>query len=164
MKAYIGTKLINAKPMTLGNYNLFRGWELPEGEKGLDEGYLVEYLDGGKANTSEYEGYVSWSPKNVFEKAYKASGELSFGAAIELMKQGNKVARKGWNGKGMFIFYVPENAYPASGNKNGTLVGHFENDLVPYNAYIAMKTAQDTVVPWLASQSDIIMEDWVIVS
>ncbi len=70
MKTYTGTKIINAKPMTRGEYNIFRGWELPANENGSDEGYLVEYTDGGKANTTAYAGYVSWSPKDVFERAY----------------------------------------------------------------------------------------------
>ena len=55
MKQYIGVKLINAKPMTRIEYNNFRGWELPADENGNDEGFLVEYLDGGKANTEAYE-------------------------------------------------------------------------------------------------------------
>ena len=71
MKTYIGTKVINAKPMTRIEYNVFRGWVLPENEKGSDEGYLVEYTDGGKPNTEAYKGYVSWSPKDVFERSYK---------------------------------------------------------------------------------------------
>ena len=56
--------------MTRGEYNIFRGWELPANEDGADEGYLVEYTDGGKANTTAYAGYVSWSPKDVFERVY----------------------------------------------------------------------------------------------
>jgi len=71
MKKYVGMKIINAKPMTRIEYNMFRGWTLPENENGEDEGYLVEYTDGGKANTDQYKGYVSWSPKDVFERAYK---------------------------------------------------------------------------------------------
>jgi len=88
--------------------------------------------------------------------------ELNFGQAIEAAKQGKKVARKNWNGKGMFIYYVPENKYHASGNTLGTMKGIFEDDMVPYGAYIAMKTAQNNVVPWLASQTDVLAEDWVI--
>ena len=60
MQKYIGTKLIEAKPMTRGEYNKFRGWVLPEGENPEDKGYLVKYSDD----------YVSWSPKSVFESAY----------------------------------------------------------------------------------------------
>jgi len=71
MKQYIGTKVINAMPMNRQDYNDFRGWTLPEDENGEDEGYLVEYMDGGKANTSQYAGYVSWSPKEVFERSYE---------------------------------------------------------------------------------------------
>ena len=85
-----------------------------------------------------------------------------FGWAIFQLKQGKKLARAGWNGKGMFLYYVPEAEYPASGNKLGTMTGVFDGDMVPYNAYIAMKTAQNTVVPWLASQTDMLADDWCL--
>ena len=88
---------------------------------------------------------------------------LSFGDAVAALKEGLRVARSGWNGKGMFLYYVPENKYPASRNEHGTMVGVFEDDMVPYGAYIAMKTAQNNVVPWLASQTDVLAEDWQIV-
>lgn len=70
MKSFIGTKIIRAKPMTRQAYNDFRGWAVPADENPADEGYLVEYVDGGKANTPEYTGYVSWSPKAQFDAAY----------------------------------------------------------------------------------------------
>ena len=56
--------------MTRKEYNDFRGWSVPANEDGNDEGFLVEYIDGGNPNTPSYAGYVSWSPKDVFEKAY----------------------------------------------------------------------------------------------
>ena len=106
MDSYIGTKVINAMPMNRLAYNQFRGWELPADEDGADEGYLVEYVDGGKANTTEFAGYVSWSPKEVFERAYRPTSAMTFGDAITALKAGKKVARAGWNGKGMFLFLV----------------------------------------------------------
>ena len=163
MQQYIGTKVINAKPMNRGGYNKFRGWDLPANENAEDEGYLVEYTDGGKPNIEGFSGYVSWSPKEQFDNAYRLTSSLSLGLAIEAMKKGLKVAREGWNGKGMFLYYVPANAYPASRNTLETLKGMFENDMVPYGAYIAMKTAQNNVVPWLASQTDMLADDWRIV-
>lgn len=57
--------------MTRQEYSNLRGCELPDDVNGDDEGYLVEYTDGGKANTPQYDGYVSWSPKDVFERVYK---------------------------------------------------------------------------------------------
>ena len=87
---------------------------------------------------------------------------LDFGQAILAMKRGLLLQRDGWNGKGMFIYYVPANSYPASGNTLLTMNGRFENDMVPYAAYLAMKTAQNNVIPWLASQSDVLAEDWMI--
>lgn len=75
MKKYIGTKLVKAKPMTRGEYNTYRGWRIPENENPKDKGYLVEY--------SDY--YISWSPKEVFERAYIAvddNKELPSGVSI----------------------------------------------------------------------------------
>ena len=111
---YIGTKLINAELMTRQQYNDFRGWLLTEDEDGTDEGYLVEYLDGGKPNTTQYAGYVSWSPKAQFEQAYRPSTGLPFGLAVEAMKKGKKIARKGWNGADMFVFLAPGSQFKVS--------------------------------------------------
>ncbi len=72
MQTYIGTKIIKAQPMNRADYNALRGWTLPADENGSDEGYLVEYTDGGKPNLAGYAGYVSWSPKAQFEGVYVA--------------------------------------------------------------------------------------------
>ena len=77
MKTYIGTKIINATPMNRADYNEYRNWNLPENEDGSDEGYLVEYTDGGKPNDSRHAGYISWSPKAQFDAAYLAIGDVS---------------------------------------------------------------------------------------
>lgn len=61
VKKYVGTKVIEATPMTRGDYNKYRGWQIPADENPADEGYLVKYNDG----------YVSWSPVSVFEEAYR---------------------------------------------------------------------------------------------
>lgn len=76
MEKFIGTKVVNAKPMTRQEYNDIRGWDLPADEEGSDEGYLVEYVDGGQANHPRFSGYISWSPKAVFENAYQAQPAL----------------------------------------------------------------------------------------
>jgi hypothetical protein len=157
---YMGFKPIQAMPMTRQAYNDFRGWILPSDENGDDAGYLVEYLDGGKANTPQYTGYVSWSPKDVFEKAYRPSGQLTFGMAIEALKMGKAVARAGWNGKGMFVYHVPANAYPA---QTGVAKAHFgEGALVPYHAYLALKGVDGAVSTWVPSINDTLAEDWSI--
>lgn len=83
---------------------------------------------------------------------------MDFGNALNSLRAGNAVQREGWNGKGMFLYLVPENAYPA---QTGVAKKHFgENAKVPYGAYIAMKTATGNVVPWLASQTDVLAYDW----
>jgi len=161
MKRYIGTKLINAKPMTRQAYNDFRGWTLPSDENGADEGYIVEYVDGGKANTDLYAGYVSWSPADVFGLVYRPCEGMTFGQAIEAMKAGQKVARSGWNGKGMFAYYVQANSYPV---QTGAAKSHFgEGAMVPYNAYMAIKNVNETVSTWVPSVNDVLSDDWRIV-
>lgn len=73
MVAFIGTKSVLATSMTRGEYNEYRGWQIPENEDPLEEGYLVEYVDGGKPNDERHSGYISWSPRDVFEKSYHQS-------------------------------------------------------------------------------------------
>lgn len=89
-----------------------------------------------------------------------ASETGTFGDALTALHRGDRVARVGWNGKGMFLYLVPANSYPAQTGAAKAYWG--ENALVPYGAYIAMKTAQENVVPWLASQTDILANDWIV--
>jgi hypothetical protein len=86
--------------------------------------------------------------------------KLNFGDALKLLKEGKAVAREGWNGKGMFLYYVPANEYEAM---TDIAKQAFPDGKVPYGAYIAMKTAQNNVVPWLASQTDVLAEDWMLI-
>lgn len=160
-KEYYGTKKLNGTPMTRGEYNKFRGWTLPAKEDGDEAGYMVEYLDGGKANVEGFAGYISWSPKDVFEASYQENGKMSFGHALVAVESGAKIARSGWNGKGMFVYYVPANSYPA---QTGVAKKHFGADAkVPYRAYMAMKTVDNDVVMWTVSQTDALAKDWCIV-
>lgn len=73
---YVGTKVIHAVAMTRGDYNILRGWELPADENGDDNGYLVQYADGGSPNVAGFDGYVSWSPRSVFERTYSVGLRL----------------------------------------------------------------------------------------
>ena len=126
---YIGTKEITA-------------WEQ---EKDGQSGYAVKYADG----------YTSWSPRDVFEAAYRVTEGpaqfLTFGDAIHFLKAGKRVARHGWNGKGMWL----EMQRPDEHSKM-TL------------PYLYLSYPNDSVntpgarVPWLASQTDILTEDWVV--
>lgn len=158
MKRYIGTKVINARPMTRRGYNDFRGWNLPADENGDDQGFLVEYIDGGQANTSTYAGYVSWSPADVFERAYRPCEGMTFGQALEALKHECYVQRAGWNGKGLRLGLV---------GKGGCFEhGFSEVSTLPYIVIIYPQGAINTpgaIVPWLASQTDMLAEDWRIV-
>lgn len=172
MQQYLGTQSVNMKPMTRQEYTDFRGWDLPADENGADEGYLVEYLDGGAPNTDAYAGYVSWSPKGVADRNYRPINGLTFGHAIEAAKQGKKIARKGWNGKGMWVVLMPALSLPPySSQKPGAKVNdrtakHIGHDTpLDSQPYFAMWTALGQWQPgWLASQADMLAEDWEIVA
>jgi len=160
MNRFIGTKIIIAEVMTRAAYVAFHGWILPADENGDDNGYLVEYEPDGKPNVPGRAGYVSWTPKAAFDAAYRRSDALPIGLAIEALKLGKKVARAGWNGKGMFAYLVPANAYPASTAIAREFFG--ADALVPYDAYFALKNANGTVSTWAPSCSDALAEDWQI--
>ena len=82
-----------------------------------------------------------------------------FGGALSALKLGQKVARIGWNGKGMFVYLVPAASYKATTN---AAKGHF-GDTVPYNAYFAIKNVNNTVSTWVPSVNDCLAVDWEIV-
>lgn len=147
MKQYIGTKKIYACPMTRGAYIAHRGWMIPTSGNEDDEGYLVRYADG----------YESWSPKEVFEKAYRCTDGMSFGLAIEAAKMGKKIARAGWNGKEQYVelgHNFQYNSYDGSG-----YVTRHEDIGSKALVFVGTRGRQ---VGWLASQADMLADDWHI--
>lgn len=161
MQTYIGSKIVKMQPMNRADYNTYRGWQLPADEDGADAGYLVEYMDGGKPNMTGHAGYVSWSPKEQADAAYRLTSGMSFGLAVEALKKGERITRQGWNGKGMFVYLVPANSYPA---QTGAAKAHFgEGSLVPYNAYLAIKNVDETVSTWVPSINDVLADDWATI-
>lgn len=100
-KKFATTKMVSVTEMSRIEYVHSRGWELPENELNLAEErvYKVEYEDG----------YISMCPKDIFLKNARPIDELPLGTAIEFCIKGAKIARKGWNGKDMFITYVDSN-------------------------------------------------------
>ena len=77
----------------------------------------------------------------------------TIGWAVKEAHNGKRVARSGWNGKGMFVFYINNWSYDVNGRPSP-----------PTLPFLAMKTAQGAVVPWLCSQTDILATDWEIVA
>lgn len=137
MEKYIGVKMIQAEPMTRGEYNDFRGWTIPADENPDDDGYVVKYSDD----------YVSWSPKAVFEEAYRKTDGLSFGLAVEALKKRFRVCRKGWNGKGMYI----------------ELNQGIDYSFSIIEPFFVIKNVKNSFNTWVPSISDILAEDWMII-
>lgn len=149
MNTYIGTKVVKSEPC--------KAWKESGAYTIGADGYKVVYEDG----------YTSWSPKAVFEKAYRKTSGMTFGEAIEAMKSGLKVARNGWNGKGMWLILVSgsENIKPVAGTPYSNAGLDAEIQILPHiDMYTVDSTGRRAMLPgWLASQSDMISEDWVVI-
>lgn len=85
---------------------------------------------------------------------------MHFGDALHILKNGQLVTRAGWNGKNMFLFLVPGSTFTV--NRQPMLSVFEEGTEIKYQPHIDMKTASGTVVPWLASQSDLLADDWMV--
>jgi hypothetical protein len=86
---------------------------------------------------------------------------MDFSQALLEAKNGKAIRRKGWNATNQFVYHVSEGAYDV---KTGVAEQYFGAEAkVPYTAYMAIKTVQDKVAPWLASQTDLLANDWEVV-
>lgn len=148
MKQYIGTKIIQAEPAYRVDGEAFvKANIVPCGYK-IEDGYKVVYPDG----------YESWSPKDVFEAAYRETSCMSFGLAIEAAKMGKKIARVGWNGKNQYVELASCISYK---NGAGEIV-NVEHDAIG-NKALAFVGTSGVQMGWLASQADMLADDWKIV-
>lgn len=86
---------------------------------------------------------------------------MDFSYALEQIKHGQRLARAGWNGKDMFIFLVPGSVFSVNREPLLSILG--EGTEVDYHGHIDMRTASGQIVPWVASQTDLLADDWQIV-
>jgi hypothetical protein len=164
----IGTKMVELTTMNRAEYIKYRGWDLPVDEKGEDEGYLVEYADGGVSNDGRHAGYISWSPKDVADRHYRPVDGMTFGMAIEAARLGKKISRAGWNGKGMWVIYNPGSFGEEIAMTAGSIYynqGLKAVEILPHlDMFTVNADGRRAMLPgWLASQTDMLAEDWGIV-
>lgn len=153
---YIRCHIVEAEPMTRGEYATAHGRPTPQSEDPAEAGYRVVYPYG----------YEVWVQKTQFEVSSRPIDGMTFGQAIEAMKQGKKVARRGWNGKGMYLWLLPAASVKAEWCKEPHLKTLAEQNggEVECLGSVRMKTADGKVLTgWLASQTDMLSEDWCIV-
>jgi len=85
---------------------------------------------------------------------------MDFGQALEALKNGGRVCRSGWNGKGMFLYLVPGSTFKVN---RPPLLGIYEPGTeINYRPHIDMKLADGTCMPWLAAQIDLLSDDWTV--
>lgn len=160
MSMYIGTKVVQAMPMTMTEAQKVLGREIKPATV-EEDGYLVEYKDG----------YMSWSPKSVFDVAYRKLGEMDFGKAIEALKAGLAVRRKGWNGKGLFVVkQIPSHIEGGIIPKMQSLPQSAKNILlsrdgahIDYINQMLIINLDGRADSWVPSSSDVFAEDWEVV-
>ena len=147
---YIGVKIVKALPMTREQFEAKHDRNV--GGDQFGEGFEVVY-EGG---------YHAWSPKDLFQAAYRSIGSMTFGLAVEALKLGKKVARSGWNGKGMFIFLIPGSTFKVN---RAPLLGIFPEGMeIEYRPHIAMKGVDGSISEWTpAAGNDVLAEDWQVV-
>ena len=150
MKLYIGTKIVKAMPMTMTKAQEMLGREIKPATV-EEDGYLVEYKDG----------YMSWSPKSVFEEAYHEANSVNFGRAVALLKAGHAVKRKSWSGS-KFLYYVPSASYPAMTDVAKSIMN--EERKVSYKEYIAIRCKDGDVGFYTPTQCDVLANDWELVT
>lgn len=164
---FIGNRLANCAQMTRLEYNELRGWTLPDNENGGDQGYMVGDIDG-KPNIEQFDEYISWLPSAEFERMFRKTDHMTFDDALIMLKLGKKVARKGWNGKGMWLILVPgsENIKPVAGTPYSNAGLTQEIQILPHiDMYTTDSTGRKAMLPgWLASQSDMLSCDWTLVA
>ena len=157
MKLYIGIKIVKAMPMTMTKAQEVLGREIKPATV-EEDGYLVEYKDG----------YMSWSPKSVFEEAYHEVKGMNFGEVIEALKTGLAVRRKGWNGKGLFIVkQVPSHitgeiipgmqSLPQSAKD---IIMARKEPHIDYTNQMLIINPDGRADSWVPSSSDVFAEDW----
>lgn len=84
---------------------------------------------------------------------------MDFSDALRHLKAGKSVTREGWNGKGMFVYLVPGSRFTVNGPP---LLGIYpEGREIDYRPHLDMRTADGSCVPWLASQTDLLADDWL---
>lgn len=160
MSMYIGTKVVMAKPMTMTEAQKVLGREIKPATV-EEDGYFVGYKDG----------YTSWSPKSVFDNAYRKLVGMDFGKVVEALKSGLAVRRKGWNGKGLFVVkqvpshitgdIIPNMQSLPQSAKN--ILMSRENPHIDYTNQMLIINPDGRADSWIPSSSDVFAEDWEIV-
>ena len=148
MRKYIATMLVDATPMTKGEFIRYRGGNPLIYKDTEQEGYCIKFPNG----------YETWEDKKWFKTIARSVDDgMNFGMALELLKQGCKLKRKGWNGQNQYIELATNISYTSSSKE----VVNSEHNAMGNRAIAFVGTA-GTQVGWCASQADMLAEDWIL--
>lgn len=177
MKTYISHKVVQAAKITAAEKEQDGRWHLVF-EDSVPVKIPAEDADRFKMTEEDlgymvvYEGgYTSWSPSKAFEDGYTDitepddginwDSQLDFGMALAFIKEGERLAREGWNGTGMFVFLVDGSTFQVNREPLMSILG--EGTTVKYRPHIDLCAADGTIGVWQPSMGDVMAEDWYIV-
>lgn len=132
MKKFVGTKIVEAEEMDEKEFALYKKETWPS-DRPIRDGYKVKYQDN----------YTSWSPKEIFEASYQENGSLNFGHTLHYLKLGKKVRLPYWSYDVFLLMQTPDEHSKMTS---------------PY-IYV---TSRFGLVPWVATQIEMLSENWCI--
>lgn len=138
----------------LGKNRRVLAWAETSERDGVEtEGMAIKYDNG----------YTGWCPTDIFHQRNMALDALDFSGALFALKEGHRVSRRGWNGKGMFLILVPGSpALTVDEGRPMAKAGVPIGTGFAYGAHIDIWTVGDIVSPWQPSQADMLADDWQI--
>ena len=166
MNTYIGMVVVQAKPAVMVNGCIWpEGLPIPTADP---EPKLGSPCMSVKLNDEVTEGYVfigdnkypEFMEKEKFDKRFQSAKAISFSIALDALKRGGRIAREGWNGKGMYVFLADDLEFRTEADISEC---YDKEDGVEVSEVMILRTAQGTFQPgWLATQSDILANDWYV--
>lgn len=153
-KLAVGGKVVMYMPMTMEQYNFVQGWTQPYDKDPKEPGYFIKLIQSDYKNHDLFDHPIIWVSKKLFEDSYQVNGEMRYGDALLLLKEGYCVMRKGWNGKNMFV-----TLRPAPG-KVSVILATDELE-VEHGEYTVIVNLNNKVMSvWVPSPTDHLAEDW----
>lgn len=129
----------------------------------LFDGYIVDTPEEKYKERNDWKVVTpTKEQEQIISEYFFSKKDLTFGEAIEALKEGKKVTRKGWNGPGMFLYLVPGSTFKV--NREPLLSIYDEGTEINYRPHIDLKTADGSIATWSPSGSDALAEDWKILN
>lgn len=154
-KPCVGSSLARAMPMTMEQYNYLQGWTQPYDKDPKEKGYLILMIQSTGKNHPIFEHPITWVSEEMFNTNYRFDGNLNYGDALLLLKEGERLMRSGWNGKNMFVELNP-------GFQTTITINSERHDLTHGDYTVIVNLNNNTMSVWVPSPTDHLATDWAV--